>query len=197
MCDIYSRECSFRWRVDGPVFIDRSARKFEYVLDFYRDCQVHLSLDISREEVEAELRYYGLDFTPTSVVCPFAVLHDQGIKLKQAVKTEIERLSECAYNHYWKMIAQAVAADILEGVVSGRYVGTVEYLASHWSDNRVQSFAGLEFHSSDVTGNAFWRGMHAPCLPEVQGILKSYGFSLNVTYSDEATLQFTIGRCDL
>ncbi|KAL7748178.1 BTB/POZ domain-containing protein kctd3 [Sorochytrium milnesiophthora] len=49
---------------DGSIFISRSARLFEVVLQFLRNGRLSLPAAITAEEVRHELQYYGLTNTP-------------------------------------------------------------------------------------------------------------------------------------
>jgi len=51
------------------IFIDRSGRRFEYVLDYMRDHEVNLPMTESIEAVKKELAYYGL-MTASSSMSP-------------------------------------------------------------------------------------------------------------------------------
>jgi len=61
-----ARLISKTWHVSGPdddatIFIDRNGDRFQYVLDYMRDKEVHLPLSVPKGAMLRDLAYYGFE----------------------------------------------------------------------------------------------------------------------------------------
>jgi hypothetical protein len=59
-----ARLISKAWLVvdlDAPIFIDRNGDRFQYVLDYMRDKEIHLPLCVSKASILRDLEYFGFD----------------------------------------------------------------------------------------------------------------------------------------
>ena len=45
----------------SPIFIDRNGDRFQYILDYMRDKEVHLPLSVSKAAILRDLEYFGFD----------------------------------------------------------------------------------------------------------------------------------------
>lgn len=58
-----ARMISKEWQrnTDAEIFIERDGSRFKYFLDYLRDGKVSLPVNVSRESVLDDLKYYGVD----------------------------------------------------------------------------------------------------------------------------------------
>ena len=94
-----------------PIFVERNGTRFQYVLDYMRDCQVALPLSIPRSEFVLDMEYYGLDFQKESVTLSM----DDYKEVYQYVrmhKTKMNAEREGIYNAYTQTVIKLFACEI-------------------------------------------------------------------------------------
>lgn len=73
---------------DGPIFIDRSGRLFEYVLNYLRTNKVYLPPSVSKAAVEEELLFYGIDAEMKKVTDLHSFEHLRDLREEIRIKKE-------------------------------------------------------------------------------------------------------------
>lgn len=91
---------SKNWSINtsAPIFIDRNGDRFQYVLDFMRDKEIHLPLSIPKTAILRDLEFFGFDFAASDI-------HD-GFASAQAA-TEIAKC-ETSYQNELELCHRAV-----------------------------------------------------------------------------------------
>lgn len=67
---LMARKISRTWQLNpkASIFIDRNGDRFQYVLDYMRDGEVHLPLSVPKESFILDLEYFGfVDIDPQSI----------------------------------------------------------------------------------------------------------------------------------
>ena len=76
--------------VTQEIFIDRCGARFDFVLDYLRDGQVHIPLGVSKAAVMNDLQYFGFTVDEQDVVAERVVDHD-GLETQLVIqRTQME-----------------------------------------------------------------------------------------------------------
>ena len=66
--DEFDEDKADRTTNEDELFIDRNGHRFQYVLDYMRDRQVHLAAGSSCASIRKELEYFGFDNVPNDAI---------------------------------------------------------------------------------------------------------------------------------
>ena len=58
---VLAKAVSKNWKPSAVYYVDRNGDRFQYVLDWMRDGEVHLPVTESRQAIAKEFQYYGID----------------------------------------------------------------------------------------------------------------------------------------
>lgn len=77
-----------------PIFIDRNGERFQYLLDYMRDNEVHLPWSIPKQALSNDFTYYGFQVDTNRIKC--AAVHPSHVadQLKSWEKKHLDKAQE-------------------------------------------------------------------------------------------------------
>jgi len=125
---ILVRSASEEWKPesDTPIFLDRDADQFRYVLDYMRNTKVALPLTESKAALVKDLEYYGFEnVDPATISIDYSAteaadsLSDLSEKVEAEIKTQkLKKQSKGLFTCSWRVYASASISRITIGKAS-------------------------------------------------------------------------------